>query len=479
MAYTRTDLYNKLQASYQAMDVQGELADLCSNILADYLYLHQLEDVSILLEDSFLRSKLLTSKIQHAADNFCSINRGSNRLITIDNLGCLAPTVAKKFDTIASYGQYKLVYAEDYAFMNTDQVVSIQAYLTVEPAQTLTIQGNGKYYIDLEDGDGNLIQNISENITVTSLDDGGTIDESDDVYHVFKISGKLTDLYEEDKSTDTENVGNGMKAEICAMTLPNYGVRLWKADKFQENYVYIIKFLKSPDLTKKELELPNAIRSIPGFSMNANGRTTTITVKSSQEPKEEDPDRIYLLAAVGQKFQSTMKSINSIDEIITVTCPLIKGFYTDIDGQTINVYYTSDGALPETYQESLQNALKSYNINQTVYLTEATPKDYKLDGTSSSSASQLNIDIHYTDLLDLTLCSEIVNAPRYVVGQTWNPYQMIADIMANPSLLGKVSLVEIYDPNNEGDKVTPAPVILQKNQCITYTPIINYISDRS
>lgn len=485
MAYTREELFDKLKASYASQNVDGELALLVSGILADYLYLHQMEDVSILMEDSFLRSKLLSSKIQHAADNFCSVGRGKNRIIQIENLGCLKASSHKKFETVATYGQYKMIYADD-AISNPDEPCSFRAYLSVDVATTLTIQGNGKYYIDLEDADGNLIQDISEDITVASMDDGGTIDESDDVYHEFKISSVLTDLYEKNTDTNTATTGgNGMKAEICAMTLPGYGVRLWKAEPFEKNFTYIVKFLKCPDPAKPELDITKAIRSIPGYTMNPNGTTTTITVPEGKQQvlRTDDADEIYLLAANKQKFQSTMKSINSIDEIIQEVCKKFTGFNTVIDGNVINVYYCStedlsdpdnnqhrDGTGEATiYTEELNNIAKAYNITQDFVLTPADPV--------SLDPIDLYVDVYYSDLITIADCETIINAPQAVVGKDFNPYQIIADLMSNEKLLGKISRVQVYQMTGN-DQTYPGITSIADDKHIYYNPKISYISTR-
>ncbi|MCQ2209228.1 MAG: hypothetical protein MJZ34_02940 [Paludibacteraceae bacterium] len=508
MAFTKQELYEKLIATYATKGLQGELVELVSDLLSEYLYLHQMEDVSILMEDSFLRCKYLNSSIQHAADNFYSVDRGKNRLIHINNLGCLSPVRVSKFDTVSSYGQYKLVYDQNYTHLNTDEPFEFSGYLTIDNAQTITVEGNGRYYMDLTDAEGNLIQNVSENIMVMSIDDRGTADNRDDKHHEFKISNNLLDLYtkaenatigSEDQNDDSISV---MKAEICAMTLPNYGIRLWKADKFQENFTYVIKYLKCPDETKAEINIETDIRSIPGYTKNANKVPTEIKVVEKEDGstcnqvlKTEDQELIYLNAAANSRFQGAMKSINSIDDFIQSNLSKdfnLVGFKTVIGPKTnpfvedgaIKVYCTFTGhegatqATLKSMQIRAVNLLKAYYITNDIVFENAQPVNMTNTVIDTEGSSQiLYVDVHYNDIIEYAVCENIVDNKRYIVGEDFNPYQIIADMMSHEQLQGRLSLVEVYWKNGN-TKIYPSPTKLSLNQCIKFKAKINYISNR-
>lgn len=404
MTYTEQELEEQLNSKYLDKGIQDDLSKLSSSILAEYLYLHQIQDINILLENSFSRSKLLNSRIQHAADNFYSVNRGSNRLISLSDLGCIEKVNVNKFDLISTYGDFKLFYAQDYTHNNLGATFTFNAYLALSSG-TEVFNGDGKLYHDID------VKNISENIII--FDSEGK---------ELTTTKYISDLYLNEDAVD-----------IAIITMPDYKVRLWKKDEFLPSETYTVKYLESPDESINDIDLSN-IKSLPGYIKSTY---TKVSEVNATVYKTTDIDKIYLYTINSLKFKDTMKSVNSLDTMIQENFPEFKGFKTVIDKTKIDVYYVID------YDESTEVSLnkvntfnelaRSYYITQQINFILAT--EYKI--------SDYSIKISYSEELNFDVCNNIINDYQSKVGEAFNPYQLIADLMSNENLLGKIKRVFI------------------------------------
>lgn len=434
MAYTKEELLEQAKAIFKSESIEGDLPDLISKFASWYLYIHQAEDLSQGLENSFSKSRKLNSRITHAADNYYSVFRGQNRIITLSELCCQDVVNTKKFDEISTYGDYKLYFSQDYSHDALSESFTFNAYLALD-CKTQSIQGKDKLYLDIDDSD------ISEDIQIIRDSDG----------YEFKLSSKITDLYNEDKD---------QKADLCVMTMPNYTVRIWSTEIFLSSESYTIKYLKSPDKSIKDLDL-NDIKSIPNFIKSGNTEIVDYRVRVN---KLDDNDKIYLYAANNVKFNDTMKSNNSIRLMIEEFFPEFLGFEYIIEDDTIKVYYTTDydqsAEIIDTKVESFNNKTKAYYIKQKFEF-------YKAELVEIAT---MEVNVTYIKEIDFSLVDTIIKSYQANIGKNFNPYQLIADLIGNDDLVGKVKLIELPQTQMV---VTP----LTKKQRIHYTNLsINYIA---
>jgi len=404
MTYTEQELEEQLNSKYLDHGIQDDLSKLSASILSKYLYLHQIQDISILLEQSFSRCKMLNSRIQHAADNFYSVNRGSNRLISLSELGCTERVEVKKFDLISTYGDFKLFYAQDYTHNNLGATFTFNAYFALSSGSEV-FNGDGKLYHDVNS------DNISEDIIV--FDSEGK---------ELTTTKYISDLYL------TENA-----KDIAIITLPNYRVRLWKKNGFLPSETYTVKYLHSPDESINEIDL-KSIKSLPGYIKSASTKVNEI---NSTVYKLSDNDKIYLYTINSLKFKDTMKSVNSLDVMIKENFPEFKGFKTVIDRSKIDVHYVIDYSTDIEISPNRVNAFnelaRSYYITQQINFILAEEyliEDYK-------------IKISYSEELNFDVCNNIVNDYQSKVGEAFNPYQLIADLMSSDELIGRIKRVVI------------------------------------
>jgi len=387
------------------------------------------------MEGSFSRSKLLNSRIQHAADNYYSVNRGENRIISINEIGCTDIVNVKKFDLISTYGNYKLCYSQDYSHTQLFELFGFNAYLALDII-SMSLTGNGKLYLDIPD------TNISEDIQIIRELDG----------YEYKISNLLSDLYSSDPT---------IRTDICVMTMPNYSVRLWKATPFLKTETLNIKYLKSPDQAIQDLNLTD-IKSIPKY---VKSDSTVISEYKKRIDKLADLDLIYLYSANYVKFKDTIKSVNSLNTEVQEYFPEFLGFNITIDNGSIKVYYTMSYDYPGNSVDSakvlaFQNKMKAYYIYQDIEFIKAEKVD--LDG--------FTIEIKYMKELRFDICDNLLRSYQADIGKNFNPYQIIADLMSNTDLLGKIKLVTI--------PIEKMQIIeLTDNQRIVYSNLtINYVS---
>jgi len=408
MMYEENQLYDLILNSFHEDSYTGDQVELVAKILSKYLYLHQMIDVNILMEKSFLKSKKLNSKIIHAADSYYSVFRGTNRIINVHSIGCTEPVNAKKFDLIGSYGNYKLYYLQTYIHNEVFDPFSFNAYLALGD-NTIEFNGNGKLYYDIEDPD------ISEDIEIYNKLTGEKYVLTNDIAYLYG------DGYDE-------------KADIGITTMQNYSIRLWCPTKFLQSNTYVVKYLKSPDKSVDPLDL-SAMKSIPGF---VKLPTTGISEISSVAYKNDNPELIYLYAATYAKFKDVLRSNVSIKTSVQEYFPEIKGFDLDISSTDIIVYYTTSYEHPcdpvnPVRVSNFNKKMKAYFINQAISFVAADVEI--LDG--------LTISIKYNQILDFATCEKVIKDCQYNIGQDFSPYQLIADLMSHPDLTRNIKRVDI------------------------------------
>ena len=128
---TESEMKEKLKTAFTDNSISGDLVDMMSTFAARFLYLEQYITAGIVMEGSFSRCVKLNSRITHAADNFYSVQRGNCRKVQLQGVTVLESISATKYDVINTYGDYKLVYASDYALAASNTPTTIDCLVTL------------------------------------------------------------------------------------------------------------------------------------------------------------------------------------------------------------------------------------------------------------------------------------------------------------------------------------------------------------
>lgn len=530
--YSKKYLKQQVKAAFNSDNVSGDLVNLVADVLSEYAYLHQLIDINILMENSFLRSTKLNSRIQQAADRFYSVPRGYNRIVKISDL-----MVYKQGETIYPFqlvtqnagGKYKL-YAEQ-PWNEQQGNLTATGYLALD-CQTVELQGSGKLYMDVEqDNNGVKIpcENISEDIVVyqtwtdqslaTAFD--FTTDNAGNItyYRQVELVSSLADLFNTNEIIPVEEE-QPPRERFCAITMPNYGVRLYSKTAIKQTQNYIVSYLTCPDPKVEEKEPASAIKNISNCKITNN---TEFEIIRKTSYRLEDLDAIYLYASNNLRMSGILKSINAIEELIPEVFPEFQS-YKMLVGPIGNTYSGSStvnddniilhdvvnvsnnyGSTIDTVEE-INSSIIEYVPNGAVYIYYVWENDLNPESGGTHYPSQQQIDnwnakakayyipdntqfffkninvkvgsnvfpahvkkldnykinIYYSNNIDYQRVREIVESFQYQIGEDFNPYKIISNLVTDSILYGKIKYVEILHNNSDGDSVEnwqPAQVI--------------------
>lgn len=402
--YSKEYLNKQILAAFNADDVSGDLATLVADVLSEYAYLHQLIDINILMENSFLRSTKLNSRIQQAADRFYSVPRGYNRIVKISDLD-----VYKTGGTIYPFqlitqnagGKYKLYAAQ--AWDETEPgSLTATGYLALD-CQSVELQGNNKLYMDIErDNSGVKIpcQNISEDMIIyqtwadsnSAPADASPMDINGETiyYKQVELVASLSELFED---------ANPLQERFCAITMPNYGVRLFSKTIIPQTQNYLVYYLTCPDSTVEEKDPASAIKNISNCKIT---KDTTFEILRPTNYRLEDLDAIYLYASNNLKMGGVLKSINSLEEIIPEIFPEFQSYKmlvgpvgnTYSNGNSLandniilhDVVEVSDGyGATESVQNNISSSVIEYVPNGSVYIYYIWKGDLNLPKDTSNN----------------------------------------------------------------------------------------------
>mgnify|MGYP001339346385 CR=1 FL=1 len=308
MSYTESELKTKLTSKFTDNSITGDLADLTVDFTSRFLYLYQIIMVNTLMEDSFSRCTKLNSAITHAADNFYSVPRGTNRVVSVNNIKVSNAIDVEPYDVISSYGDFKLVYNDRYE-KDVNEITSISCKLALD-SKSVEVVGNGNLYIDLN------ITGVSDDIIIYDKDEGLESGK-------YTTSSKIYDL------TNPTSDG-GYVADIAVITQPDYSIRLWCKDGFNTSKTYVIKYLTCPDSSISDLSLDD-ISDIPNFIKQDN---TNISETSATVYPISNINKIYLYTANFIKFRDILTSISDINTEIAEYFTSFQGFNVVVGEKT-------------------------------------------------------------------------------------------------------------------------------------------------
>lgn len=202
-----------LRETASNLNLHGESVEMIVQMLANYLYISEVEHIAYSQEASLERASLENSKIQHCVNQMYSVYRGANPRIII-NIRASKLFQFNPHEEIIKSNNFKVYYI---GYYDEDSKEIIYSSCTVYPDSSKTIVGL-----------------ISSDV----LNESWTV--SDNLYYRdFPISDLSSDLYITDVSTgetvDMTRIFNDhlRQNKFFDLTLPGYGCRIYYPEVYQ------------------------------------------------------------------------------------------------------------------------------------------------------------------------------------------------------------------------------------------------------
>lgn len=121
---------------------------------------------------------------------------------------------------------------------------------------------------------------------------------------------------------------------FCAITMPNYGVRLFSKTTIPSTNQYLIRYLVCPDPNVEEKDPASSVKNINSCKITND---TTFELLRTTQYRLEDLDAIYLYASNNLKMAGVLKSIGSLETAIPEVFPEFES-YKMLVGPVGNTY---------------------------------------------------------------------------------------------------------------------------------------------
>jgi len=432
MALSEENIKARLLQAFSDDNVSDDLTNLMADFSARFLYLEQITTANILMEGSYTRSKMLNSRIQHAADNFYSVPRGNNRQVRLSSVKVTEAINVEKFDIISTYGEYKLVHSESRNVRVAD-TVNFNCYLTLG-VETLELQGSDKLYLEVPAKD------ISQDIIV-----------------IRKLTGEEYRLTDNIHDLDALQYGTSLNMyDMAVVTDTDFSVKLWMNTKFDSSETYIVKYLKCPDKDVPPLDLSTII-NLP--KMIKQNNTQIIELSSANYPVK-DLDTIYQYTASFVKTKDVIRTVDNLDVEIQKYFNF-KGFKTVIDPTTIKIYYVASYGTPDNPQgddldrtnvSKFEYDLRAHYVTQNVEYIKAGIAQFQ-----DLPQLDVELEVQITDEINYDIVRDIVESYQGKVDEPLNFYQLIADIKGNATVGNKIKQIIIPNELMNVLPVNPVP----------------------
>lgn len=468
-----SDYTKILRDTASNLNLHGESVEMLVQMLANALYISEVEHITYSQEASLERASLENSKIQHCVNQMYSVYRGANPRVIL-NFKASKLFQFNLYDEIIKSNNFKVYYL---GYYDEDKKEIIYSSSTIYPDSSATIIGLMASEIYTSDW------TISDNI----------------YYQSHPETGLSSDLYLKD-------ITNGVDLDVTRLfydhlrenkffdlTLPGYGCRIYYPEIYRGQEREYLTNLELELNVYKYFSLSDTIES-ERKALKMNGailQEFKEETLNSLNAKEDYPGLIYIKEttrdgvetihhkANKSRYTGTYLSTNSdlsflLQEYypskvrssgVTYRFETPKSTTVEIINKSLTLVKNFEGTFL-SYQ-GLKNQLTGWTNNQGYLPSGTLSFDYSKEGVSGNS--NLSYDI---------ICSSSI-LPASVVGNTITPNIEnvevkilknsggITELITTPELIKKEGLKIIYKYSNDYIKTLSTslsiPVILQRS----------------
>lgn len=245
---SKEQIKEDLQSIAKDYGYQGEALNIIVDLLTYAIFHEQFDFLNTSRELSLDQATLMNSKIQRCIDVLYAVYRGRNPRIWV-NVQFDGPVHRNKFDQLFDSNTFKIYAANQIDGWPDGKTHLIECIIAKRKLEVdNTINQLSKYYLDFkEDGkDGNLYNNISEDIQVSVVSKGPNqstlIDKK-----VYPTTRLLSDHTRYD----------GDEEQFLAITLPDFGLRLFRKNYFPVSSIIKIEafnYISLDDINIQEID---------------------------------------------------------------------------------------------------------------------------------------------------------------------------------------------------------------------------------
>lgn len=471
-------------------NLSGEAVDLIIDLLTYALYHEQVEIANTAKEMSLNDAVLVNSKIALCCNNMYSVYRGKNPRLKL-KIKVNSVLNKNRFDKIYESNSFKVycnrilsinpspdpiilgeTLGEDGKYHDNDDLIISKDDIIQQSYTIDNIQDT--YYIDIIDPTTtNHYSNLSEDIIV-GIEDGNT------EYTEYKTTRIFSD--------HCKSFGSNEK--IFVLTIPDYGIRLYKKDRFVVNsrvYVKVFKYTTLDDINESEL---NKI-VIPGTETLVYSETTGLKYDIVDTIRRQDLEslqyEVNLAGRVNHEIQSNsdvsyLFNEVFIDKVIMSAYKYVADEVSRSNDKLFIWYILKPGAeITDQDQIDFKTQYCSYFVCEQVEIIEATevPVVLELDVVTDDTSENIYDQVQ-----------SILNEYTYKLGMKLNKELLISQI----SKIDTIKYVQNLDydttvdhdfdigclselDSSYGIETDEEDPIMVPDQYYTITPNINFIQE--
>lgn len=333
------------------LNLQGDSVEMIVQLLANAVYISEVENIKYTREASLESCMLTNSKIQHSMDLMHSIHRGTCPRV-IMNFTSGKYVTYEMYEEIASTSNFKLYYIgyfseEEQEFKNTSCTIrpeteyKIMCLISRDAIErTWTLTSDNMFYVDCEE----------DNL-------------SNDIYVEVKLGSDTNGVFGELKTT-TSFSDHILNNEVFDLTITGLGSRLFVPDEYRmANTEIRAKFFKYSELGEFNLSELKSIK-INGFNLNNFSDDFYFITRLDPDfeyskgllfldsTENETLDTIHYKANQDRYVNSMMRSNSDLGALLEKTYPnKIKSGGTSCSfvGNNVKIYYVPYNELNPDY----------------------------------------------------------------------------------------------------------------------------------
>lgn len=474
------EIRQELLSIADSYEMRGEAMEMLVELVTYALYHEQVNIANTAKEMSLTDAMLMSSKIALCANSMYSVYRGSNPRVYL-NVHFDAAVNKNKFDLLYEGNTFNLYMAEPMSGVPDGSEDSARVVETILSKYDIVdktdwIETSTRYGYELTDSDGNTVDDISDDIQVFVSKSNSTED---------MVEYPVTRLFSDHaKSYDDES--KALRSKIFALTIPGYGVRLFKKGGFQVGSKIRVKGIVYSTMNGVNTSLFSRI-TIPGITL----KRTTVEVPDPDDPLEtisqttepvtytpevarQEADTIPYEANYAGRVSHEIQSNSDVNYLFSevfinkVQSSTFEFLRKDTDGveeDTIRIYYIGK-----------PNTKPVNNADKEMFVTEYGP--YFLNKSIQIEMAQA---VAVTMGLDVVVdkSESIIDDVTGILGENFNGQLGIVFnkdlLVAMISKLEHVRYIKRFELSTTADFNLDGDCVLGAGQYLDIVPEINYI----